>query len=63
MKLQAAGDQVGCRAAGPLGVQARLIEGSRGIFDVIADGTRVFSKHEIGRFPAPGEVADALAKQ
>jgi len=36
---------------------ATLIPGSGGIFDVIVDGVKVFSKHEVGRFPEPGEVA------
>ncbi|MBM3267149.1 MAG: Rdx family protein [Candidatus Sericytochromatia bacterium] len=33
------------------GHEARLIEGSRGIFDVRIDGKLVFSKYESGRFP------------
>lgn len=37
-----------------------LHKGDRGIFDVLAGGTRLFSKHEAGRFPALGEVADAI---
>ena len=39
-----------------LGVKTTLIKGSGGIFDVVVDGKRVFSKHETGRFPDPGEV-------
>ena len=39
-----------------LGVDVELIEGSSGIFDVTVDGKRVYSKHETGRFPNPGEV-------
>ncbi len=42
------------------GARVRLIKGSGGVFDVIADGRRVFSKHEKGRFPEPGEVASLL---
>jgi predicted Rdx family selenoprotein len=37
-----------------------LIEGDRGIFDVKADGTLVFSKHAQGRFPRSGEVVQGL---
>jgi len=37
-----------------------LIPGGRGIFDVTVDGTQVFSKYEVGRFPAPGEVSRLL---
>ncbi len=42
------------------GVEANLIAGSNGIFDVIVDGKRVFSKSETGRFPNPGEVTKKL---
>ena len=42
------------------GVEAKLIPGSNGIFDVIVDGKCVFSKAETGRFPDPGEVASKL---
>ena len=38
------------------GVEATLVEGSNGIFDVIVDGKLVFSKRETGRFPDPGEI-------
>lgn len=37
-----------------------LIKGNRGVFDVLVDGRRVFSKHELHRFPDPGEIV-ALA--
>ncbi len=36
------------------------MEGSNGIFDVVADGEMIFSKHEVERFPEPKEVIDAL---
>ncbi len=42
------------------GVEANLIAGSNGIFDVIVDGKRVFSKSQTGRFPNPGEVTKEL---
>ncbi len=42
------------------GVEAKLIPGSNGIFDVIVGGKRVFSKSETGRFPDPDEVASKL---
>lgn len=41
-------------------VQPTLHRGDRGVFDVLADGKKIFSKHEVGRFPALGEVADAI---
>jgi len=45
-----------------LGVEAKLTKGSGGVFDVVVDGTLVFSKRDTGRFPEPGEVARLLAK-
>jgi selT/selW/selH-like putative selenoprotein len=48
------------RSAHPA-AQIELVRGSGGIFDVTVDGRRVFSKHETGRFPAPGEVLRSLA--
>jgi selT/selW/selH-like putative selenoprotein len=38
-----------------------LIKGSRGAFEVAVDGDVLFSKHQMGRFPDPGEIATALA--
>ena len=46
-----------------LDVKATLIRGGKGIFDVRVDGDLVFSKHELGRFPNDGEVADLLASR
>ena len=46
-----------------IGIEADLVPGSNGIFDVIVDGDRVFSKHESGRFPEPGEVAGILKQK
>jgi predicted Rdx family selenoprotein len=34
--------------------------GGKGQFDVVAEGSLVFSKHEQGRFPEDGEVLSAL---
>ena len=42
------------------GVEAKLVPGHNGIFDVIADDKLVFSKYETGRFPDPGEVVRKL---
>jgi selenoprotein W-related protein len=41
-------------------VQAELIKGSGGVFDVTADGALVYSKHGTGRFPENSEVLQAL---
>ncbi|MFN3432386.1 MAG: Rdx family protein [Candidatus Sericytochromatia bacterium] len=43
-----------------LGVEAELIEGSRGVFDVRRDGTLIYSKYETDRFPRAGEVPALL---
>lgn len=37
-------------------MEARLIPGNNGIFDVKVDGRVVYSKYQTGRFPEPGEV-------
>ena len=47
-----------------LGVEATLIRGSDGIFDVAVDGALVFSKDEAGRFPSHDEIIrSARARQ
>ncbi len=38
----------------------KLEKGRGGVFDVIADGRVVFSKHAVGRFPTHDEVLAAL---
>jgi len=40
-----------------------LHKGDNGIYDVVVDGTLVFSKHEVGRFPDDGEVVEAIRAQ
>ena len=44
------------------GVQAKLVEGSGGVFDVTVDGQLVYSKHDTGRFPDDGEVVETIQK-
>lgn len=39
-----------------LDVEAKLIEGQNGIFDVVADNNLIFSKHKAGRFPEHDEI-------
>jgi selenoprotein W-related protein len=36
--------------------ETRLLNGSKGIFDVIVDGDMLYSKHETGRHAESGEV-------
>jgi selenoprotein W-related protein len=42
------------------GADAELIRGKDGVFDVRVDGKLVFSKHQVHRFPEPGEVEKAI---
>jgi selenoprotein W-related protein len=44
------------------GVEAEFIRGKGGVFDVEVDGELVFSKYDLGRFPEPGEVEQAIEK-
>jgi len=37
-----------------------LVEGEKGIFDVVAEDKLIFSKHSVGRFPEDKEIVDAL---
>ena len=37
-----------------------LIPGEKGVFEVVADGTSLFSKKQSVRFPNEGEVVKAL---
>lgn len=42
------------------GIDAQLIAGTGGVFDVKADEALLFSKHTAGRFPENREVLDKL---
>ena len=42
------------------GVDCRLIAGKNGIFDVVVDGKRIYSKGETGRFPTNQEILELL---
>lgn len=42
------------------GVVPELIGGGGGVFDVNVDGTLIFSKFEVHRFPEPGEIGAML---
>jgi selT/selW/selH-like putative selenoprotein len=47
---------VAAELKGAFSVESRLIEGSKGIFDVKVDGRLVYSKHKTHKFPDNGEV-------
>jgi selenoprotein W-related protein len=42
------------------GVKAQLTPGSSGIFDVVVDRKKIFSKQETGRFPENDEILSLL---
>ena len=42
------------------GLEAELIEGAGGVFDVRLDGDLIFSKQEVGRFPEQDEILDRI---
>jgi selenoprotein W-related protein len=42
------------------GVEAELVPGKGGIFDVVVDGKLIYSKHQTGRFPDPDEILAKL---
>ena len=44
------------------GVEAKLVRGKVGRFDVFVNGELLFSKEEIGRFPLPGEIVQKINK-
>ncbi|MCA9657141.1 MAG: Rdx family protein [Myxococcales bacterium] len=41
-------------------VTCTLIEGDRGVFDVVVDGQVIFSKYDRGRFPGSREISRAI---
>ena len=40
-----------------------LISSSGGVFEVVADGSLLFSKKSLGRFPEDGEIEHLLGMQ
>jgi len=44
-------------------VDAELIKGANGVFEITVDGSLVFSKRQLGRFPETGEVAELIARR
>jgi selT/selW/selH-like putative selenoprotein len=44
------------------GAEVELVEGEKGVFDVIVDGELVFSKHARGRFPTEQEILQKLER-
>ena len=42
------------------GAEAILIEGGGGVFDVHVNGTQIWDKHRVGRFPEHQEMIDKI---
>jgi len=42
------------------GIDARLIKGSGGQFEVMLDGKLIFSKKALGRFPEHSEILEMI---
>jgi len=51
---------VAAEIKGAVKAEAKLIEGKDGVFTVRLNGTEVFSKDRVHRFPESGEVARLL---
>lgn len=51
---------MGAAIAREIGIEAELIKGDRGIFDVAADGKIIYSKYESGDFPPDNLIIDLL---
>jgi selT/selW/selH-like putative selenoprotein len=43
-----------------LNIDVQLVKGDNGVFNVVANGSVIFSKDESGRFPEDQEILDAL---
>jgi len=41
-------------------IDAQLIAGGGGVFDVVIDGEKAFSKHDTGRFPEYAEIGQFI---
>ncbi len=41
-------------------VHCELIKGSGGVFDVVLNGEKIYSKHDMGRFPQYREVVKEI---
>ena len=42
------------------GVNAELIKGTGGVFEVTLNNSLIFSKDDLGRFPEDGEIEDLI---
>jgi selT/selW/selH-like putative selenoprotein len=42
------------------GAEVELVAGSGGVFDVVVDGKKIFSKSAASRFPEEGEIVKLI---
>lgn len=42
------------------GIEATLVKGHGGVFEVVLDGKTIFSKKTTGRFPEPREILEKI---
>jgi len=42
--------------------EVELIPGSGGVFEIAVDGTLIFSKKQLRRFPEPGEIVRLIRR-
>ena len=43
-------------------LECKVHRGDRGVFDVVVDGQKIFSKDALNRFPKRGEIGDLIAE-
>jgi selenoprotein W-related protein len=43
-----------------MGVECELIASGGGVFEIVVDGRKMFSKKALGRFPQEGEIVELL---
>jgi selT/selW/selH-like putative selenoprotein len=45
------------------GAEVEMEKGHSGVYDVSVDGTLIFSKHSLSRFPEEGEIDELIAER
>ncbi len=45
------------------GIKPQLIKSGGGVFEVIVDGKKIFSKKETGRFPKNEEILETIERK
>ncbi|MFQ5591007.1 MAG: SelT/SelW/SelH family protein [Phycisphaerae bacterium] len=47
---------------GRFGVDATLVQGQGGVFDVHVNGAQIWNKQQVGRFPENAEILEKIAE-